>query len=620
MNIKTILLGVGMASSFSAWAQNPEDAGRTGARADLAPFYHGVASGDPLTDAVIIWTRVTTDSASVQVSWKMATDTAMLNVVASGLTSTDASKDYTVKVDVTGLQPNTFYYYEFMAYNKYSVRGRTKTAPTGDVDSIRFAVVSCSNLPQGYFNAYNRITARNDVDAVLHLGDYIYEYGDGQYGTTRPYDPANEIITLSDYRVRHSQYKLDQDLMRMHQQYPMMAIWDDHETANNSWYGGAENHTPGTEGDWFARKDAGIRAYYEWMPLRMPDQQDTQRIYRKFSYGDLLDLYMLDTRLEGREVQNGTGNTSPTRTLLGQQQFNWLCSNMRTSNARWQILGQQVMMAPLNVQPLSFLPPIYPNDDQWDGYSGERLRLYDTLFSNNIQNMVVLTGDIHTSWGNDLPTDTYNGSTGAGSAGVEFVITSVTSPGLDFLAGIGSGLVMGANDHMKYVDLEKHGYLILDINKTRTQGEWIYVDRIDAPSTVEAFDEAWYCNNGERHLRQGNNQSVANPGNIGVPAPLDPRIFVTGVKQTSGTETVLLGVYPNPFEQQLTLQYHLHQAAKVEITLFDLQGRQVLHRDLGTQSAGLVEERLDLPNLPAGSYVVVVHLGDKKHQRMLVKR
>lgn len=612
------LLSVAAVASVSAQIEPT----RTGTRANLAPFYHGVASGDPLSDAVIIWTRVTSDSVNVTVDWQMATDTAMANIVASGTTTTNAAKDFTVKVDVTGLLPNTFYYYEFKAHNKYSVRGRTKTTPVGDNDSLRFAIVSCSNFPQGYFNAYSRITARNDVDAVLHLGDYIYEYGDGEYGTARPYDPTNEIITLTDYRTRHSQYKLDEDLMRMHQQYPVIAVWDDHETANNSWYGGAGNHTDGTEGDWFDRKAAGVRAYYEWLPLRMPDPQDTQRIYRKFSYGDLVDLYMLDTRLEGREVQNGTGNTSPTRTIMGHQQFDWLTSNMINSTARWQVLGQQVMMAPLNVQPLSFLPPIYPNDDQWDGYSGERLKLYDTLFTHNIQNMVVLTGDIHTSWANDLPTSTYNPSTGAGSAGVEFVATSVTSPGLDFLAGLGSSVVTSINDHMKYVDLDKHGYVILDINKNRAQGEWFFVDRIDQPSTTEAYDDGWFCANGTRYLQHASGASVANPGHIGVPAPLDPRVFVSGTtKVPNATESVLLGVYPNPVQgNELTLQYTLNQTGNVSVMLYDLQGKMLQQRSFGNQGAGLHVQDFELREMPAGTYVLVMHIGNKTHQRMIVRQ
>ena len=250
-----------------------------------APFYHGVASGDPLQDRVIIWTRVTPDTSTtgnIQVDWKIALDTNFTQVINSGTTYTNDSVDYTVKVDVTGLQPGTWYYYEFNALGKNSLIGRTKTTPVGDVDSVRFAIVSGSHFEHGYYNAYEMITERNDIDAVLHLGDYIYEYAAGGGYTTdtvRKHEPENEILTLGDYRIRYSQYHLDPQLRGLHQQYPWITVWDDHETANNSWTGGAENHDSLTEGSWAAREAAGTRAYFEWMPIRHSDPNDIH-IYR----------------------------------------------------------------------------------------------------------------------------------------------------------------------------------------------------------------------------------------------------------------------------------------------------------------------------------------------------
>ncbi len=241
----------------------------------LKPFYHGVASGDPLTDRVIIWTRVTTDiDSDVEVDWLMATDKELKNIVKNGKSNTNQAKDYTVKIDVTGLNSYTTYYYQFSAFGNKSLIGRTKTAPSknDNVDKLRIAMISCVNYQWGFFNAMERIAERNDLDAVVHLGDYFYEYSDEYYKhpnlTNRKHLPAEETIELAEYRVRFSQYRLDPMLRKMHQQHPMIATWDDHETTNDSWMGGAENHNSATEGDWNLRVQNSINAYDEWMPIR----------------------------------------------------------------------------------------------------------------------------------------------------------------------------------------------------------------------------------------------------------------------------------------------------------------------------------------------------------------
>jgi alkaline phosphatase D len=601
--------------SFSVFAQqnNPNDPTRSGAVECMGPFYHGVASGDPLSDKVMLWTRVTTDSAFVDVTWRIATDTSISNIVATGLITTDAGKDFCVKVDAAGLQPLTWYYYEFEAYGLKSVRGRTRTLPVGDIDSLRFAVVSCADYTNGYYNAYSKITERNDVFGVIHLGDYIYEYGGGT--APRNHEPSTEILTLADYRMRHSQYKLDEDLMRLHQQYPFFAVWDDHETANNSWYGGAQNHTPGTEGDWFDRKAAGVQAYYEWMPLRMPDLQDTMRIYRKFRFGELIDLYMCDTRLQGRDEQNGH-DTDPARTILGQSQKNWFLNSIDTSTTRWQVMGQQVMFAPLKVQ-FPPLPAFYPNDDQWDGYPAERDNIQNTVLNNNIPNFVVLTGDIHSSWANDIPTASYNGSTGAGSVGVEFVATSTTSSGSPL--PVSQSLLQGFNPHMKFIDLTNHGYVLLDINKNRTQGEFWFVDGIATRGGTVAYNTGFYVNNNERHLRQAAGPSLATSAMIGLQAPLDPRCTLSALQNSYQRETVLLGVYPNPFNNEITLQFTLHENAAATSVVYDAVGREVARKDFGNLGAGMHELSFDLNTLTAGAYIVVVKMGNKINQRKLIK-
>jgi alkaline phosphatase D len=576
----------------------------------LAPFYHGVASGDPLADRVILWTRITNGDPNPTVNWRVATDTGMVNIVQQGTAMTDASKDFTIKIDATGLLSATTYYYEFEHGGITSLRGRTKTLPVGDVDSLRFAVVSCSNMGHGYFNAYNRIVARNDVDAVLHLGDYEYEYGNGEFGSVRTLTPLNEVFTLNDYRMRHADYKLDADLRSIQQQYAFISVWDDHETANDSWQGGAANHTEGTEGLFVDRRSYSTQAYFEWMPVRPPNAAAPQQIYRKFDFGDLAQLNMVDTRLEGREQQTAIGaaiNTSATRTLMGTVQFDWLCNNLRSSTRKWQILGNQVMMAPIKLfgQVL--------NPDQWDGYPAERARLYDTIMTHNIQNFVVLTGDIHTAWGNDLPLSGYNSSTGANSAGVEFVCTSVTSTGLPF--NVPQAILQSSNPHNKYVNLTEHGYSILDINKQRTQGEWYYMNTITSPSTQESFAAARYNLAGTRFLQSTTTAAIAHPTKFTTPAPPNPRFTdVATVKPENG----FLDVYPNPLRgSDLTLRYYLAKAQNVFYALSDVTGKLVFTKNTAQQD-GLIYDKITLPALVAGTYVLTVKTMDGRVTRKVV--
>ncbi len=273
---------------------------------EWAPFYHGVASGDPSADGVVIWTRITPDDMgqTIEGNWLIAEDPDMENILLEGEFTTDASKDFTVKIEVSDLESDETYYYVFRTGDKFSLIGRTKTLAQ-NADHLRFAVVSCSNYQAGYFNAYQRIAERNDLDALIHLGDYIYEYADQVYGdenlfVDRQLDPLEEIIDLEDYRIRYSNYHLDTQLIRIHQQHPIIAVWDDHESANDAYTDGAENHTEGDEGSWDERKANARQVYFEWMPIR---DNDNQSVYRTFKYGDLADLTMIDTRLEGREEQ-----------------------------------------------------------------------------------------------------------------------------------------------------------------------------------------------------------------------------------------------------------------------------------------------------------------------------
>lgn len=593
-------------------AQNPADvAARTQLDSRYAPFYHGVASGDPLTDRVIIWTRVTPANAGpVTVNWKMATDTAMTNVVQSGSFTTADSIDYTVKIDVSGLQAGTWYYYQFETNNRFSLVGRTYTAPVGGVDSLRFAIVSCSDYPSGYFNVYGRLAQRNDLHAVIHLGDYIYEGGGGS--GDREHEPDAEILVLDDYRARHSQYKLDEDLRCLHQMYPFITVWDDHETSNNSWSGGADGHDSG-DGDWEDRKGFGVQAYYEWMPIRPADPNNQLRIYRTINYGNLLDLFMLDTRLIGRDEQDGGARDDPSRHMIGPDQLGWLASEMKNSTAQWKILGQQVMMAPLEVP---FFGPVNP--DAWDGYRAERGRVYDSILTNNIDNVVVLTGDIHTFWANDLPLSGYDPSTGANSIGVEFVVASVTTENGGLPAG--QQVIQLANQHMKYINLADHGYIILDVNQQRTQADYFIINDIDNPNTYgDTEGPHYFVRNTESHLNDTTDAAQPSASVMALlPSKTPPNLAIG--RDDATDELALLGLYPNPTTRNVVVNFYLHTGGEVSLRLLDLNGKEVARKQLGPRAPGFYYEELIMNAVPAGIYLLSVSTPDGVATRRLVKR
>jgi alkaline phosphatase D len=598
-------------------AQKPGNiAARTNLDSRFAPFYHGVASGDPMPDRVMIWTRITTQTLGpISINWAMATDTGITNIVVSGSATTIDTIDHTLKVDVTGLQPATWYYYRFEYQGRYSVVGRTYTAPQGGVDSLRFGVVSCSNYEAGYFNAYGALARRNDLHAILHLGDYIYE-GGGDGSGDRDHDPDHEIIDLEDYRIRHSQHKLDDDLRCLHQMYPFITVWDDHESANDSYKDGAANHDSGTEGPWADRKTASIRAYKEWMPLRDPDIANRTRIWRTLHYGNLMDLFMLDTRLYARDEQvTGSSIDDPLRNMIGPEQLGWLSDEMANSNAQWKVIGQQVMMAPLE---LPFIGPL--NTDQWDGYRAERERLYDSILTKQINDVVVLTGDIHSAWANDLPTANYNGSTGEGSVGVEFVGTSITST--NSIVNVPIGLINGANPHIKYVNLTDHGYYVLDLNAQRTQADFWRIVNIDNPNQYgQALNDSWYCADSAAHLTHATDSSHAPASVHALPPPKFPNNLPIAVDDPTTTEgqVALLGGYPNPFHAEFMLKYYLHAPAKVSVRLVDLTGKVIELQNLGRQGKGLHLAEFNQPDLANGMYLAQLQVDGRTTSQRMIK-
>jgi alkaline phosphatase D len=582
---------------------------RSAADPELMPFYHGVASGDPLQDRVIIWTRVSPETSleSIDVQWRVSRDTTFATIVASGIFTTDESRDYTVKVDVTGLEPNTWYYYEFSALERNSLIGRTKTTPAGGVGQLRFATVSCSNYPAGYFNAYQKIVDRNDVDAILHLGDYLYEYGGSNIL------PNTDIVQLGDYRLRHSVYKLDTMLRNLHQQYPWITTWDDHESANNSWRGGAENHNTSTQGPWIARKSASVQAYEEWLPIRLPEESNPGKIFRKISYGGLADIFVLDTRLYDRDLQGGAVN-NPAKKLLGPEQLAWLTSELQNSTAKWKIIAQQVMVAQLTPFGLTI------NDDQWEGYTADRKRLFDHILANNIQNVIFLTGDIHTAWANDLPLNVnqYQPNTGNGSVAVEFVCTSITSGSSPIpIPSWAYDIIYTVLPHIKYSELYKKGYSLLDLGNNKATNNFYYVDNISQPTANQEFDQAWCVNVGERRLVRCTEISMTAPPQY--QAPSRPRTYTPTPVRDNITNFHVLGTYPNPFIGQVAIEFNVFTAGEAVIRVFDMKGSNVYTTSLGQLGKGLHIQHLYLHDLPNGAYQLSLEVGGQTYGRKVVK-
>jgi len=444
---RTFLIGAAVAGAASTGT----------AHAAQPVFEHGVASGDPLPDGVLLWTRVVTTSA---IRWEVARDEDFRRIVRRGVTRTSAARDHTVKAEVHGLEPNTRYWYRFRAGDVVSPVGRTKTAGCGS--ELNFGVVSCANWSMGHFAGYGFL-AQQDLDAVIHLGDYVYE---GVYEPeVRPSDPPHECVTLEDYRRRHAQYKTDRHVQAVHRAHPMIATWDDHESADNSSSTGSPLHDPATEGPWAVRMAAATQAYFEWMPVREGG------LDRSFRFGHLASLTMLDLRSYRTDT-----------TILGAAQRNWLIGKLTTDSARWQLVGNSVMISPFRIPPAPGFPP--SNPDQWDGFPADRELVLRAL--GDRRNTVFLTGDIHSSWACEVP---FEGR----SVATEYIVTSLTSDNFDELLKVpprtGSvqleAQIQALNPHAKFVELDSHGVSTVKITEDEVRYDWYYTaDRKDPDSAV----------------------------------------------------------------------------------------------------------------------------------------
>lgn len=619
----------------------------------LWPFYHGVASGDPHHDRVIIWTRVSPPALDtvVTVEWVVALDTALRHIIRRGTVQTSAYRDFTVKVDVDSLQPDRYYYYAFRAYDRWSLIGRTKTAPRDRSDHLRFAVVSCSDFSAGYFNAYGHIAERNDLDAVIHLGDYIYEYA---ADTTQPWvhqsqripSPNIELLTLSDYRSRYAVYRLDPQLRRLHQQHPIIAVWDDHEVANDAYADGAENHQP-SEGDYHERKRAALRAYYEWLPIR-----EQRHLYRSFQFGNLAELLMLDTRHEARnkQVRNvGSSATpesldslnNPNRTMLGAEQYEWLTSSIAHSSAQWLLLGNQVMFSPVKPLPVDtaqlslvgrlLLPTAVPlieqrfATDSWNNYPAEQRRLIE-FFRSVGKNLVILTGDFHSSFAFDVVA-TVNDTT---SVTVEALTPSVSSRNFDeilhvaqvpaflraeLLRTLDSTLAKN-NPHLRWWDLVKHGYVLVDVRPERVQAEWYLHDsatvRPVTPQLIKAYQVLPF------RYRWDLPTIIPAPGKRtpADPAPLDPPNFPTGV---TADPIIALALYPQPATTMITLSFYCQTVQPLVITVCDQRGRTVETIEMMPRHQGVHTIALDIAHFTAGIYYLELRCGQYYERERFVK-
>ena len=501
-------------------------------------FTHSVASGEPAADSVLLWTRYAGGAGAVPMRVEVAREPGFGRIVARGEGVADPAHDWCVRATVTGLEPGRWYFYRFVAADgSRSAVGRTRTLPVGRTAKFNVAVFSCANKPFGYFNAYAHAAARADIDLVVHLGDYLYEYAPGKYPALneavagRDILPATEIVGVDDYRLRYASYRADADLAALHRRFPMISIWDDHEIANDAWKEGAENHDPATQGPWAVRKANATQVHREWLPI-------SDKAYNRYDIGDLVSLITLDTRVEGRDRQLDLGAamktgkpgllafrdgawSDPKRTLMGFEQEAWAARQLQGSVAsgiKWQLVAQQIVMGNLLTPPdaASWLGAdagarakayvgagimagqlgIPGNMDSWGGYAPARSRLLQAAQAANA-NLVVVSGDSHNAWAFDL-------ADGGKPAGVEFAGQGVTSPGFEAAlkadpAVVAAGLVKG-NPEMKWCDTARRGYLSVTFTPEAARSDWVFVDTIRTPTTRTGRGQAAVTRRGTNRM------------------------------------------------------------------------------------------------------------------------
>jgi len=565
-----------------------------------APFYHGIASGDPLPDAVIIWTRITPTNTelgdTLTVSWEMALDDQFNSPVIAGEYPTDSTSDFTVKIDVTGLDPGQTYYYRFWDESgNYSVTGRTKTVPITGVDSLKFAVASCSHIFHGYFNAYRAIAARENLNAVIHLGDFIYN-NDGNNAPIRIPDPpptsVNNTSSKNDWRARHAYYRVDPDFRLMLQSHPLIVVWDNHDIHNS-------NYTPAME------------VWLEWVPVR-ENPNDWKRLYRKIQYGDLVDLFMLDIRPYKDIDTLGNGQFS----FLGNDQYNWFTQELLNSTAQWKVVGNQKNFAHISVEGIGQLIGIEDSvysTSTWDGYPLARKRLIDFIDQNSIDNILMLSGDAHIAivtevTSNPFDSTAYIPETGEGSVAVEFLPTSITSQNLDerglplFLEDYITDLVKAVNVHQRHLNLVRHGYGTIDVYRDSVEAHVWFLDQTEVvPIDSQEHEGPFVLLDGDNHWKRN-------------PTP-------TASYDLLPPNTSVSLLYPNPVSPSLPSQLDITSSESRTLTMSvqDLAGRTVLPSSTHRIPAGHSRLSVDASGLASGLYWLKLRGDGLRVGRWLVK-
>lgn len=559
-----------------------------------APFLYGVASGDPLPNQVIIWTHITSDNDSENVNWEVAIEPNFNLVEASGSFTTDASRDFTVKIDVANLIPGATYYYRFQdSEGNYSPVGRTKTAPMGEVAELKFAVASCSSVYSGFFNAYQRIAERDDLDLVIHLGDYIYDFVDEDEEVRVP-DPYPTVPqNVDEWRDRHQYYLLDPNLRAARQNHPWAQIWDNHDVKRNDF-------------------EAGVQAFYDWVPIRQVNDNAPEKIYRKFQYGNLLDLMFMDILLF-RDVDSLENEAF---SVLGLEQFDWLQNNLESSTATWKIIGNQKMFGLWSA--LTVPDGTFPtdgdvfDDNAWDGYMLERDRVLEILENNSIDNVMILSGDAHISMAMDLPRDplnpeSYLPESCQGSLAVEFLPTSISRGNLDeqgvdpAFIELALAISLGGNPHHQYSEFVQHGYGLLTIQPDSILAQYMYSEILEI-TDEEVVGLDLVVENGANHWKRA--------------------CLPVNTQETNFPESYIVeGPFPNPSEGLVNLTITSPVQEEIALSLLNAQGQTVLPSQKSTLTANTAQHfTFQIKDLPKGIYWIKVQNNQYVDLKTVVKQ
>ncbi len=548
-----------------------------------SPFIHGVTSGTPKPQSVVLWTRISPEHTSdFNFEWEIASDVNFQNIIDFGSGMANSDRDYTVHVTAQNLQPDTYYFYRFKNGENYSALGRTKTAPAANSKSpVKFAIMSCSSLFSGYFNAYRRIAERQDLNAIVHLGDYIYDFVDPDERVRIPQPEPSNPVTKEDWWERHKLYLLDPDLREARAMHPWVVIWDNHDVLNSA--------NPGA-----------IEAFWDYLPLEKPNLNNNKIIYNKLSFGKLVDLFMIDVLLHRNKDTLASGE----RSILGFEQRAWLENGLKNSNATWKVIGNQKMVCGWSSAGIPSWIPI-PNDGgvfdrgSWDGFMEDRASLFNFFRNENINDIIFISGDAHISIAADLHEEpmssAYNATTGQGSVGVEFLPSSISRGNLDEMSpifGTFQALFTGISNSMNpqhlYSEFTSHGWGLLELYPDSAVVEFRY-SNILAPTNVETMAKRMMVKKGENHwYRPG----VSNIETLG-----------------DGINGLFVGnPYPNPTNSRLNIHIGSAENVKVTIEIFDLNGKLLATPIVKDNLPKNLEKNysIDITNLAQGTYIITV--------------